>query len=666
MNDLNGNPFFSSIKNIYLKNPDGNLLNISRQNPQCQFERLELSESVYELMPKGALIVRDTIDIISFIDKNNINDVRLEFADGTYTDLGISSITHITNAASDTEENFISINLSNKLYKFMQSSAMLDLLPYSSPQVYKVSDFVDFVSSYLGVTLGIPVATKVDETSNYIVYKPINTFEDRNEYASTNILQYLNYLSSYATDSYYTKPRYMFWTDWNNQLVMKYFADNPNLDVNGYDSTITDKNYRYAIYDSDVPIVKLPSQNNKYFKKIYFMTTDPADQFISKNYFYIRKTPKILDYTPVGATLAYTVSSLMYQFQDEGQKYNIELVSSNKSNAMVLGADQLTYDNHWGYYNYKLHPNPKSNLALIGDDFGTSPLYAGLTFGGITGYFQYVDNIEMWKMMFDFTEIHPNYPDSDLFTDTSILGNRTNLQKILDIRYNTFQENLKENNDRLETLRKIERENFVMYVLCCISKQERSFFAKLTKYEQDTTYGNGLYKGGNCADISRFGGISGATYIPYRYNWVKLNFNANYGDTGPNGSLGSGGTAYFFHNIEAWKEDPLIKGSATQDNTWAINLNERSIGNSYLPPGWIANLPENFKWRPIGAITKSGEFNGASGDIRHIVKMNVVPVSDLLLDSRQLVPSNYIGQYIYYFTAENVVDGSCNSATGAP
>lgn len=658
MSDLNGNPFFSSIKNIYLSNSGGLFLNISRQNAECQFERMELFESINELMPKGALIVRDTIDIVSYIDKNLINNVRLEFQDGTYSDLDISSITHITNAASDTEENFISINLTNKFYKFMQRSAMLDLLPYNNPQVFKISDFVGFVSGHLGITLGIPVPTKVDETSNYIVYRPLNTFEDRNEYATTNILQYLNYISSYATDLQNIKPRYVFWTDWNNQLVLKYFADNVNLDANSYDSVLTNKNYRYAIYDGDVPIIKMNSQNGKYFKKIYFMSSDPADQYISKNYYYIKKTPKILDYAPVGATLAHTVRSLSYQYQDEGEKYNIELISSNKTNAMVLGADQITYDNHWGYYNYKLRPNGKSNLTHIGDDFGTSLLYSGMTYGGISGYFPYVDNIEMWKMMFDFTEIHPNYPDTSVLTNATISGGQTNLQKVLDIRYNTFKQNIETNNERLETLRKIERENFVMYVLCCMSKQEECFFAKLTKYELDKTYGCGL-SGGNCADISRIGGISGATYIPYRYNWVKLNFNSQYGETGPSGTLGSGGTAYFFHNIEAWKEDPLIRGSTFQDNSWAINLNERSIGNSYLPPGWVANLPQNFKWRPIGAITKSGTFNGASGDIRHIVKMCALPVSDLLLDSRQLVPSNYIGQYVYYFTAENVVDGEC-------
>ena len=646
---------FSSIKNIYLQNDNNFSFLISGKNAECQFERLELLESINELVPNGSLIVRDTNDIISFIDKNLVNKVTLEFFNGTYAYLYITSTTHITNAASDTEENFIAINVSNGFYKYMQSSALLDETPYYSPQVFKISDFVQFVAGLLNVT------AIVDETSNYMVFKPLNTFDDRTEFASTNVLQYLNYLSGYATSINDIRPRYMFWTNWSNEMVMKHFSYQPEFDNNGASNVLTAKSLRFAIYDSDVPALKLARNNNNLFRKIYYMNSDPADQYISKNYFYIRKTPKILDKIPAGLSGdeldAYKTSSLMYQYQDEGQKYNIELISSNGTNDMVPGADQLNYDGHWGYYNSNILPNDSNLMTLLGKDFGSYSQYNELLYNGLSGYFQYVDNDEMWKMMFDFTEIHPNYPDTDSLSDNTVDGVNTNLQNILNIRYDSFKQNLEDSKSRLETFRKIEKENFVTYVLCCLAKQENCFFAKLTKYEVDKTYGSGLC---GASDINVIGGVSGATYAPYRYNWVKLNFNSQYGDTGPSGTVGSGGTAYFFHNVESWEEDPFIKGNTSQDDTWAINLNERSIGNKYLPPGWITDLPTGFKWRPIGAPTNAQTLAGnSSGNIRHIVRMCAVPVTDLLLDSNQLVQSNYIGKYVYYFTAENIVDGNC-------
>jgi hypothetical protein len=102
-------------------------------------------------------------------------------------------------------------------------------------------------------------------------------------------------------------------------------------------------------------------------------------------------------------------------------------------------------------------------------------------------------------------------------------------------------------------------------------------------------------------------------------------------------------------------------GSTFQDDTWAVNLNERTVGTSYLPPGWVSsNTTGNFKWRPIGL--SGGTFDpltGKCGAINHIVKMYCVPMTDILSTSGNTAMSYFLGRYFYYFTAENVVDGTC-------
>jgi hypothetical protein len=65
-------------------------------------------------------------------------------------------------------------------------------------------------------------------------------------------------------------------------------------------------------------------------------------------------------------------------------------------------------------------------------------------------------------------------------------------------------------------MRQIEKQNFIMYVLCCMAKEEQSFFALLTAYEKDNAVTNGP-----------------KDYGPYRYKWVKVNFNSPYGKLGP-------------------------------------------------------------------------------------------------------------------------------------
>lgn len=187
-----------------------------------------------------------------------------------------------------------------------------------------------------------------------------------------------------------------------------------------------------------------------------------------------------------------------------------------------------------------------------------------------------------------------------------------------------------------------------MYSLCCMGKKtdEDCFFAALTEYQLDNVTTQPTTVAGNL----------------YRYKWNKIKFDSPYGASGPTGGSGSCGGTYYFHQLENWEYDPSEMSNDKQDDSWAINLNERGLTSSYLPPGWVSPAPTGFRLRPIGANT---ETIGACGDIYHIVKMCKVSLEELLVQSNNTVYPEYIGKYLYYFTAENVLDGLCVT-TGSP
>ena len=248
---------------------------------------------------------------------------------------------------------------------------------------------------------------------------------------------------------------------------------------------------------------------------------------------------------------------------------------------------------------------------------------------GITGYMPFLDSPDMWKNMFDLTPIHPNYPEP--LTSNIVKGKETYLDQIMQIRYyvsnylnyydGPFPLDGSTGGDRLTKLRQIEKQNFVMYSLCCMGGSTECFFALLQKYEPDntdtvTTYPNKGKK--------------------YRYRWNKLIFGA------------SGGTTYS-NKIESWSLDPTIKSNGTQDSTWAINLNERGLTAGYLPPGWVSQtstgVGANFSFRPVGMPVGSGAPSPIGGDISHIARVCI----------EQVDANNKLA----YFWAENVLDGEC-------
>jgi len=633
------NPAYSTVKAIYLQSSyNSESVNILIQNTECQFERLELVENVNDVFPNGVVIVRDTKDIVGRMKLFNIDKVTIEFLNGNKWSCIITSVSYLNNAASDTEENFVGIYISNEYYTKVQKTSLNTLLGIKQPNVYLINDFVDLVKeTAFGGAGGYN-----DPTSNYVLYRPLNTVENREEAVADNGIEYLNYLASGAVSTVhdgvqYGVPQYMFWTEFDGNVNFKYFHRNPQEDPSA--ATVDADYRRIAVFNGDSVIQKL--SDTKVYRKAYFFTTNPAYQFISKNYYYIKKTPKVLDLVPAGISSdddidTYNYKSLMYQFQDEGEKFNIELIDTDGTGTAIPGAEQIIYDSFWGYYDGLDSINDSSYHALIGQNFGTQKVYSSMDFMGSSGHMQFVDNTEMWKNMFDMTEVHPNYPDS-VGSAALVPGDSTYLQKVMNIRYNAF---LEENATgasgaaaRLQQIREIELQNFIMYSLCCMGKkQEDCFFAALLRYEEDS----------NCPSGNSVG-------KKYRYKWNKLSFEGTTGATSGSGVSGGAGTSGgscgipLFYQIEKWGLDSL-KSSATQDDTWAINLNERGLTAGYIPSGYISSCaPAGFKLRPIGAkatTLSSGE------NIFHVVKLC------------KYTDGNNV---VYYFTAENAFDGCCIS-----
>jgi hypothetical protein len=655
--NLQSNPFDSPLSAIVLTSslkPDY-AFNILNRNSQCQFQRLELEESAFEIFPVGAIVVRDTQDITTFIQNNNIDYALMYLVNGNIIRLSITSTTYVNNAAAETEENFVSINVTNSFYKLSQKTSASDLLTsngkledrvdslqniltYFDQNVFNKLQYTTLTSSYRGESISV-------YPTNFFCLKMLSPGNNNLTYAATdNAFQYLNYISSLAvgpqTSTGTREPRYLFWSEFGDYVNFKYFYENKIEDTQTF-TKYKDKNYRYSVYDSDVPSQK--STNGNIYKKIYNLRTDPTNQWVSKNYFYVRKTPKFLDSVPTFLTTAqekqnYTTKALTYHFQDDGEKYNIEVIaSSGVVNGVTSGADEMIYEKDWGWVSDHNTTNDNAPPTYGSGEFGFGKSYSQINYMGNTGYFSHSDNIDMWKNMFDTTEIHPNYPNP--------VNAPTPVNNFL---YNVIQTNLtnlyKSNSyipKNLEIRRQIERENFVLYSLCCMGDGEESFFANLIRYEPDPYTLPPTPQ--SAIDI-----ISGVG-LKWRYMWEGLKFT------------NAAGSSYWIA-MELWDIDETNKSSGiTANDTWAINLNERTagLGNpKYYPPGWVGNnIPSGFTYRPIGCNTASPNKEGAT--IAHIVKMYKTTAERLAVDGGVSIPPELKGKILYYFSAENVVDGSC-------
>ena len=111
------NPAYSTIRFIRL----GTLV-INKQNKECRFERLEMVESANEIFPSGSVAVTDLSDIVSYIGKNSIQSLEIEFFDGKIIYGDITSVSYIDNAASDNDTTTVAINFTNVYYKYFSNN----------------------------------------------------------------------------------------------------------------------------------------------------------------------------------------------------------------------------------------------------------------------------------------------------------------------------------------------------------------------------------------------------------------------------------------------------------------------------------------------------------------------------------------------------------------
>lgn len=715
----NFNTSFSRISDIWIFKDGDSLENGIRvlvrdeKNPHCQFEKLEMIESVFETFPKGSLTVRDTSDIITVISNAGYNSIYIQFieeSDPQYIIGDITSTSYINNAASELENTFVTINFTNHLYKFNQQNSLTNVINLSKPVVNKLEDFLRTGSAnqpensvrldvkiYSNITnpenlaysrldgeVLYPVFDNIDFTENFILYRPLNPLEDRTEVPSEDIFKYVNYLTSYVIPqsgivnhpqsssaiSYDSKsPRFLFWTSWNNRMNLKYFYNRPENDTIK-NKKLTDNNLRFAVYDSDSPTLTDDTTGFVY-NKVKILTTGPANQFMSTKYFYIRKTPRLLT-SYRGNTYSYgnTYMNLAFQFQDDGEKYLFETVTSDGITGSVIpGANLMIDKGFWGHYDSFNSSNEVGKHSLIGNDFGYAQQYFGNTFMGISFAMPYVDCPEMWKNQFDLTPIHPNLNLPITQLPGQPVDNRSFLQKIIDLRYDTFVET-KGIPKQLQKIREIERQNFIYYVLCCIgqtTEEDETFFAEITGYKPDE--GIPTYE------------VTGVNNEPlkYLYSWKKLELlPAQYPPDG------SGFEAKFFRGLEDsdfWAPSLTVGSDPDDDTTWAINLNERanwysdspsSTLDNYYAPGWYAeNLTtyNNVKYRPIGndigpLESTPSDPNDSTVFTKHIVRMTKTPFSKLLREAGFTAAGIYekfSGKYLYTFNAGNITDGPCPS-----
>lgn len=656
---MSTNPLASPIREIKL----GSVI-ITTKNDICQYEKIEFSESVFDLFPSGCLTVRDLDDVITFVKGMSSSPtgrtITIKYYTGPDETFYINAVNHLNNAASETEENFIGIYFTNKLYFINQNDSVPKLLEsYKFPQVLNIETFMEemvseiksknsWASSTDTVALN-RILSSSNKCSNVITYRPVNPLKEKNDEISDNPLQYMNYISSLACDSVTKLPRFLFWTGFNNEINFKYFK--PNADG----ETIFRK---YGVFQQDVPEI---GSGSTLRKKIYVFTTSPAYQYLNRQYYYIRKTPKILNKPETTSTTSQETLLVNHQFLDDGNKYDMEIVTDTgvvNTLSGTAGYQSLDYTHHFGYFDQNDSFNQFKNSTLMGMEYNNRDSYKSKNLMTVSSPYPFVDNPEMWKNMWDLTPVHPDLSTS---SSSTIDGPSTKLQKVYKIREDTKDLNIKSN-----LLEQIEVQNFVYYVLCCLKEpnieEEETFFACITGWVPDPT--------------NQKTGVNGEPLI-YRYSWKRLGVELPDEITNFNN----------FTNPELNPWTQMSEGSSSNDQTyatWAININERkNYGgqNYYYGPGWFTenlNQPvfeDSVTYRPIG---NPGGFleTEKSGGCYHIVMMRKIPYIQIILNAKNYedvigvdsdLLAQYIkaakGKYLYCFELSNITDGECNEVS---
>jgi hypothetical protein len=189
-----------------------------------------MDESVFEIFPIGSIIVRDTKDIVSLIQINKIDEVDIVFQNGTTRYCTLISTSYVNNAASEKEENFVALHISNFSYKLSQKYSASDLLIRKDTiedQIYTIDDLatnldknlVDILGGSPGLYKGL-----INQADNYFCLKMLNAGNNNLNYSVTdNAFQYMNYIASLAVDKNYKEPRFLFWTTFDDYFYFKYY-----------------------------------------------------------------------------------------------------------------------------------------------------------------------------------------------------------------------------------------------------------------------------------------------------------------------------------------------------------------------------------------------------------------------------------------------------------
>lgn len=648
----NTNPFNSPIVGILLQNSDASVsVDIFQRNIECEYHRLELTESMFDPYPTGVLVVRDKSDLISRMNTFGVIYIKFLFENNNFLNVKIHSISNVNNAASETEESYIALHFSNYLYTFCQENSVAQILQITKPKVFRIDQFVQTVAQKIG-SIATQGTLTLDEANNYILYRPLNPNMEGTEIPSDDIIKYLNYITNYAVplengpySSWKDYPRFVFWTNWGSYMNFKFLssvvADTTAL------TKLDTFNLRYAIYSGEVPNQQI---DGKFYKKIYNYATNQGNQYWTKQYYYVRKTPKVLD-DPLmdkGNPYASTPGGnnygrLAYQFLPEGEKFNTTVVSTGTAqNGYQAGAVELVYNGNWGYVDESHSSNENSPSTEMNRKYNSDQSYYNMNQANTgTGYFNYIDNSEMWKNIFDLTPLDPFYPETKI---GQINTDSSNLQKVIDIRHNTL---LKQYQNDLTTsqsalIRHQELVNFIAYTLCCMGadENESGFFAVLTQVSATTPGGN-----------------------IYKYGWNKIVFAPTTGSSGdPTDFVGGGWTFDAFEKWDLNDDAPNVTSKA------AINLNEsknKTSNPAYLGPGWVIP-PSGFQYRFIGygQTSSGGGINTLTS--KPVVKIYKKSVAKLLQESGYDFKTNPLAltnqdiySYLYYFEKENVVDGVC-------
>jgi hypothetical protein len=414
------NPISTPIQSIILKSnlstDDSDFdIELMKNNKFCQFERMELEESVNNIFPTGALIIRDTSDILTYIATQEIKSIIVSMGDPDVStsekyEWTITSITYANNAVSEIDQTFVVIYFTNKLFQESQGKSFYDEIIYetdSDGEVTATSSSLWYIPypfvttpEHIIKTYGSrsvfskPLFNQKDSEGNEIILKGCgvnnnikNNFEPKNavlfrpkiadanrqEQYQTNIISYLNYIFTYALSSppgsNQLKPYYMFWTDFTNCLNYKFFDLRSDLETNLYKFDLDPADpyhiQPYGVYDSpDVQrLLKDVDGEDIECKKIYVLVTNPATSIIKKNYYYIRDSPSYMEIPSFGISGSTTnpLNLMSSYFSDSGvgtlttvTKYteNIAGGITYSLRTMAIEDANLTYLPDGGFYGY--------------------------------------------------------------------------------------------------------------------------------------------------------------------------------------------------------------------------------------------------------------------------------------------------------------------------